>query len=120
MNKTLVAVVAVVLAGVAIWWAQNRQDGSGSGEPIVQVIVPSSLSSMADWYSKSAISDSASRCPESLLKHQASKRPMFLTAKALDRNHQLLLWLPHFPLLPPQTVESGLPYLVPRGRKVFK
>ncbi|MEX4010693.1 c-type cytochrome [Neoaquamicrobium sediminum] len=48
MNKTLVAVVAVVLAGVAIWWAQNRQDGSGSGEPIVQVIVPSSLSSMAE------------------------------------------------------------------------
>src|SRR3546814_15939748 len=48
MNKTLVAVVVVALAGAAIWWTQNRQDSSGTGEPIVQVVVPSSLSPMAE------------------------------------------------------------------------
>src|SRR3546814_1675626 len=48
MNKTLVAGVVVALAGAAIWWTQNRQDSSGTGEPIVQVVVPSSLSPMAE------------------------------------------------------------------------
>jgi len=48
MNKTLVAVLALALAGAAVWWTQNRQDTSGTGKPIVQVAVPSPLSPMAE------------------------------------------------------------------------
>ncbi len=47
MNRALITVVAVALAGGAIWWSQNRQDSSATGEPIVQVVLPSSLSLMA-------------------------------------------------------------------------
>ncbi len=47
MNRALITVVAVALAGGAIWWSQNRQDSSATGEPIVQVVPPSSLSLMA-------------------------------------------------------------------------
>lgn len=48
MNRALITVVAVALAGGAIWWSQNRQDSSATGAPIVQVVLPSSLSLMAE------------------------------------------------------------------------
>lgn len=48
MNKTLIAWVALAVAGAATWWSQNRQDRSATGAPIVQVILPSSLSLIAE------------------------------------------------------------------------
>ena len=48
MNKTLTVVVAVAFAGAAIWWVKNRQDSPTTGEPIVQVVLPSSLPPMAE------------------------------------------------------------------------
>jgi mono/diheme cytochrome c family protein len=43
-----VAAVAVGLAAAGYWWAQGRQVGTASGAPLVRVVVPSSLTAIAE------------------------------------------------------------------------
>lgn len=44
----VVAAVAVGLAAAGYWWDQDRQGGTATGGPLVRVVVPSSLTPIAE------------------------------------------------------------------------
>lgn len=51
MNTRRIAVVAAIAVGLAAagyWWNQDREGGTATGESLVQVVVPSSLTPIAE------------------------------------------------------------------------